>query len=131
MSWLKDKLTGGVSLDKLVDKISSGVDGAIFSNEERAEIFMEYYKLTLNENSIRSKTRRLIAILIISVYLLAFILVIALALMKIEEVNNIKDIVNEFRMNDAFMLVCSFFFGSYMLDKFMKQYSKREKKKDG
>jgi len=49
----------------VVDKIANGVDDALFSEQERAELLVEYHKATLPQNV----ARRIIAFMIIGFYI--------------------------------------------------------------
>src|SRR6056297_467249 len=73
-SWL----TGNKkTVDKVVDGAISGIDKLFYTNEERADAKKEiakgvskFVENTLDENTARSKTRRVIAIMIMGVFLL-------------------------------------------------------------
>lgn len=72
----KKKLDG----QKVFDDVSSGIDKLFYTNEEKADqaqkavdTYLEWYRLTLNENSARSITRRYLAIMFASVYLLLLV----------------------------------------------------------
>lgn len=64
------------SIDKVVDNISSGLDKLIYTDQEKSEmskegykLFLDYLSLNKDENSIRSKTRRIIAVSVVGNYL--------------------------------------------------------------
>lgn len=81
--------SGGEGLDpqKTFDTVASGLDKLFFTNEEKSEAaqkawdqWIEWYKLNSDENSARSKTRRLLAIMFSAFFiaLLAFAAVVYL-----------------------------------------------------
>ena len=69
-----------VEPQKVFDTISSGVDKAFYSKEEQSDdakeaynAFFEWYKTTLEESTVRSITRRILAVLFAACYLLLVI----------------------------------------------------------
>lgn len=73
------KLFSKLNPQQIVDTVFSGVDKAILSKEElvdyakqAAEMNLEFVKLTQQESTPRSISRRVIAILVIGEFILAF-----------------------------------------------------------
>jgi len=82
----KDKL----SPEKVFDTISSGIDKSILTRQEKAGVViktlntqLEWFKLTANENTVKSKTRRYIAVMFVAVFLL--LLVFSAAIYKFDK----------------------------------------------
>lgn len=63
-------LTGGnKTVDKVVDGVINGIDKAWYTDQERAEHYSAYVKQQIDENSIRSRARRVLAFAILGTYL--------------------------------------------------------------
>ena len=65
---------------KIIDSVTSGIDKSFYTPEEKAdmtkkmtELNLDFVKSTMSENSVRSYTRRIIAVSIVSVFLLLMI----------------------------------------------------------
>lgn len=74
LSWFSG---GGKQVDKVTDAVINGLDAVFYTDEEkagdakkRAEIWYKFMELARNESSIKSVTRRVIAILVISHWLI-------------------------------------------------------------
>lgn len=117
---------GGSSLsaDKVFTSVSKGIDNLGFTQQEKAEFTKEmaeglakYTIETLGESSDRSRTRRDIAIMIVSLYLLVFVaaLVLLLAFNNVASVRLIIELSNEMNLSTGFLMVLAFFFGGYYL----------------
>lgn len=122
---LLDKLIpfvgGKVDVGKTADNLLSKLDDSKFTEQEKAmykkEIIqssMDFYKLTLNENTTRSKTRRNIAHAIIINITVLFWLCLVL-IMKNIEVTKIINLVEVFKFGWAFISVIGFYFGTHLL----------------
>lgn len=105
----------------IAEKALGFADKFGLTQKEKAEGIAEFYKTTLGENTIRSKTRRNIAILIVCNYLL---LVNASAVLYclglIERAKFILDLANT-SLGTAFVMVLAFFFGGYYVGKLGKK----------
>lgn len=63
-------VTGGnKNADKIVDGIIGGIDAAWYTDEERAKDYSKYVTQQIDENSIRSRARRVLAFAILGSYL--------------------------------------------------------------
>jgi hypothetical protein len=121
-----------LNAQKVFDTVTGAVDQWNFTTEEQARLNVEladkladHVESTLNENTTRSKTRRFIAIEIITVYLVLLLLYVVLALMKIESIDFLKSLILESPIATGFIAVIGFFFGGYYLSKLVP------KKKEG
>ncbi|WP_340112618.1 hypothetical protein [Maribellus mangrovi] len=114
------KIFGTKTIDpqKTFDTVASGIDKLFFTAEEKSEAsqkawdqWIEWYKLNSDENSARSKTRRILAILFASFFL--FLLLAAAALYWFNEAYSafLFDLAKEiFPLVSGIML---FYFGYY------------------
>lgn len=87
------------------------------TQKERAEGMLEYYKTTLGENTTRSKTRRFIAVLIVSDYLFLVNLSVVLRVLDFKEKAAFTLEAANTSMGIAFIMVLTFFFGGYYMNK--------------
>ena len=113
-----------LSADKVFTSVAKGIDNLGFTEQEKATFTKEmaeglakYTIETLGESSDRSKTRRDIAIMIVSLYLLTFIvaLVMLLVFRDTNAVKMIIELANEMNLSIGFLMVLAFFFGGYYL----------------
>lgn len=120
------------TVDKVVDGAISGIDKIFYTNEEKAEArrkladgVQEFVQTTLNENTVRSKTRRVIAIMIMGVFLL--LILGAAAAFPFDEGYSkfLFEIVGD--MSTFALMVAAFFFGAHMLG---RDIINRKKKKE-
>ena len=133
ISGVKRLLGGsGKGLDT-VKTILKASDGLRFSNEERSEFNLkvadglaEYAKSTLSENTIRSKARRHIAILIIYNAIVTFWFCVILALLG-KDFMFVLEIFLAVFGSTCVIVVLAFFFGGYYL-KNAPFINKKEKK---
>jgi hypothetical protein len=120
-------LTGG-TIDKGIDVVSKGadlVDKGWLTKEEAQDGFLEYFKLTLSENTERSRTRRFVAMTTIkyffqylSVTASFYILAICLDSENFMRVGNtLKSLAIEFNLIIFTGMVFIFFFGTYLAGK--------------
>lgn len=117
-----------LSADKVFTSVAKGIDNLGFTEQEKANFTKEmaeglakYTIETLGESSDRSKTRRDIAIMIVSLYLLTFVvaLVMLLAFRDTNSVKMIIELANEMNLSKGFLMVLVFFFGGYYLQNLM------------
>jgi len=122
-----DIFTGG-AVEKGIDVVAKGadlVDKGWLTKQEAQEGFLEYFKLTLNENTIRSKARRYIAMTTIK-YFFQYLSVTAsfyVAAICFESEsfmrvgNTLKSLAIEFNLIVFTGMVFVFFFGTYLVGK--------------
>ena len=117
-----------LSADKVFTSVAKGIDNLGFTEQEKATFTKEmaeglakYTIETLGESSDRSKTRRDIAIMIVSLYLLTFIvaLVMLLVFRDTNAVKMIIELANEMNLSIGFLMVLAFIFGGYYLQNLM------------
>lgn len=118
---------------KVVDAAISGIDKLFFTKEEKmdygrkvAELQLKHTEMTLGENTARSLTRRYLAVLIMSVFLL---LILASGVAYCFD----KDYAAYlFKLAESIsplsMMVAAFFFGAYMVGSHMINKYKKDKK---
>ena len=127
---LVNNIFGGstLSADKVFTSVAKGIDNLGFTEQEKATFTKEmaeglakYTIETLGASSDRSKTRRDIAIMIVSLYLLTFIvaLVMLLTSKDLTSVKMIIELANEMNLSIGFLMVLAFFFGGYYLQNLM------------
>lgn len=121
---LKTWITG-INPQEAFNTISKGIDKLAFTKEERAELNMKladkvaaFAEKSLSENTIRSKSRRMIAYVIVFAYVLCL-----LGALFIDS-DMLTYIVKDSSLNTAFIMVLAFFFGGY----YMKQIEINKKK---
>lgn len=126
MSFISKIFTGGVDVNKAVDIVASAGDKLVFTQEERAETNMKateglsnFIIATADENTSRSITRRYIAILIITVYLFISLVIIGIACFNYELAEKLVELTVKLSLGTAFITVIGFFFGSYLLKKYV------------
>ena len=111
------------TVSTIADTVKSGVgllDNAFYTEQEKSamalesgKLWLEIQKVTASENSLRSITRRIIAVGIVGTYLLSFFAVIGLALYKKELADIVMGYVTKFELAYLTMGVCSFYFVFY------------------
>ena len=126
MSWFKNAFKtifgkSSLNIGDVFNSVSSGLNNLVQSSEERAKLTAQFVKDTLGENTIRSKTRRFIAVALITNTILLFWVCVFLAIKGMNEsINLILDVAGEFNFGWAFITIIVFFFGGYYLkDKFI------------
>lgn len=115
---------GKIDIGKAFDTVTGGVDKSFFSQEERADLNrgiadaqVDFIKTTVSENSVRSITRRYLAIAIVGVFLL---LLIAAAVAYAFSADYAKFLLElALTLNTLVMMVAAFFFGGYYAKKFV------------
>jgi len=121
-SWISaaDKATGAAK--SIIEGGISGIDKLFLTDEEKRdyavkaqEMYLKHQELILNENTARSITRRYIAVMITVVSLLLTILTIGVASYDVELARMIISIVQAYSVDNAFLGVLFFYFGSYGL----------------
>lgn len=123
---IKSLFGGGDSSSKVADfamdsvkGIGNWIDEKDFTAEEKskanletAQNYLEFIKLTINENSLRSVTRRWLAWGITGFILFWASVCMVLAMLgKEEKVTAMIEVVNAFSLGWAFVAVCTLYFG--------------------
>jgi hypothetical protein len=121
-SWVSaaDKATGAAKT--IIDGFVSGADKLFLTDEEKRDyavkaqgMYIKHQELVLNENTARSITRRYIAVMITVVSLALTIFTIGIAAYDIELAKTTMSIIQAFGVDNAFLAVLIFYFGSYGL----------------
>jgi hypothetical protein len=110
-----------VDINKVIDKASNGIDKLMFTQEERADFnkaladgVAKHSVDTLNENTDRSKSRRIISLVIVAVYLfLVLVAVVAFPFIPLYSAFIFKVLAEN--LSVAFVSVIAFHFGGYYL----------------
>jgi len=119
--------------DKLVDGTVSGIDKLFFTDEEKAEmsqkgleLWIEIQKVTANESSIRSITRRILAIFIVGDFLL--LLTASAAIYKFDPswAQQIYNCANA--LTTLVLTIAAFYFGYYAAQGIIGQIKNKENK---
>ena len=129
------RLIGGSKLDinETAKKITNMVDESKLTKEEQikyniqiADKTAEFYASTLQENTLRSKTRRFMAY---SIVIFFMSLVITAIIFKAQYKTDIADYIfkqrNELKIDTAFITVVFFFFGSYLAGSIIDKTKKK------
>jgi hypothetical protein len=121
MSWITN-FVGKINPQKTFDTISKGIDNLAFTSEERAKLNIlladkvaDFAEKSLNENTIRSKSRRAVAYVVV----VAYIGLIIFSLFVDSEY--VHGLVTNSALNTAFLMVLAFFFGGYYMEGFTKK----------
>jgi len=118
---LLSALTGNKkTVEKIVDGAISGIDKLFYTNEEKADVnrqiaegVQDFVKQTLDENTARSKTRRVLAIMIMGVFLLLIIAAAAVYELNPDYSKFLFKVAGD--MSTMALMVAAFFFGAHML----------------
>lgn len=111
-------------VDKRSSDIVSGLDAMFHTEEERAAVALKYTELhqefvhkSASENTVRSITRRIIAVSII-LYTLLFAIptIITLKYYNPELGDFALELAVAFKLHIAFITTCVFFFGNHVLN---------------
>jgi len=128
-------ITGAKQVDKALDigeKVStgimSGIDKAFYTKEEQAingikvmDSQLEFIKMALSESSIRSVTRRVIAIIIMTLFSFAFMFTVLVWKYDPGWAEHCIQTVVKFSLGELTFMVGVFFFGSHALASFVKR----------
>ena len=122
MSWIN--FINKINPAKAFETVSKGVDKLAFTDQERAELNVKladkvaaYAEKTLSENTIRSKSRRIISYCVVFSWLLAAFLDVFI------DNTELTYLWKESALKTAFIMVLAFFFGGY----YMKQFELKKK----
>lgn len=135
MSWLTSLFSSGKTVDNVMDKdnglltqVGGWIGNMNFTKEEQAkmnlatgEAVATFVASTLSENTVRSKTRREVAILWIKAQLIMIFWVMLVAPFDMELAKFYAGIVFGTLMLSGTLSVIAFFFGPYMIGKHMQK----------
>jgi hypothetical protein len=135
LSTIKHFFTGGSkAVETLADGLVKGADALILTEEERlnynkqaGELWLEVQRVTANENTERSRSRRYLAIMIMGSGLLTFWAVLIAGYWQQDFKEYALDIVDHFYIGEMMFGVSVFFFGNQLLGRFneRKQLEKK------
>lgn len=122
---------GKIDVGHVVNSVISAGDKLAFTKEEKADFNLTmadklaaFAENTLSENTIRSKTRRHVALLVTYTFLVLVLAAIVMHFIDAEKSKFIAEIVKDSPISTAFVMVLAFFFGGY----YMKGISLTKKK---
>ena len=122
------------TVDKVIDGAVSGIDKMFFTKEEKTQVTKEmadglqdFVKQTLDENTARSRTRRVLAIMIMAVYLLLIIAAVVVFAFSKEYAEFVFKVVGE--MSTYALMVAGFFFGAHLLGRDLVKSKQKNSKK--
>lgn len=135
MGWFSGLFSSSKVVDNVLDKdngllaqAGEWLGNASYTEEEKAESrerlnqgLAEYVKSTLSENTVRSRTRRFVAVVWISVELFLVLLTCAAAPLNIKLAEFYWTIATSELMFWGTMSVIGFFFGPYMIGNHFKK----------
>lgn len=114
---------------KIFDTAAGGIDKMFFTKEEKAEFmkdaqkqYLEYYKMTLQDSSVRGLTRRYIAVMFCAVFLLFLIAAAVAFIWRPDYAEFLFSLVKEMKEYIAGILI--FYFGYYGITKIMESRKK-------
>lgn len=120
------------TVDKVVDGAISGIDKLFYTKEEqrdaRAEIakgVQDFVKNTLDESTARSRTRRVIAIMIMGVFMLLIVGASAAHPFNPEYSKFLFSVAES--ISTFALMVAAFFFGAHMLGRDIVNKNKKNK----
>lgn len=128
-------LSGAKQADKLLDigdkatsGIINGVDKMFYTAEEKSEAaqkitdtYLEFLKTTLSESSVRSITRRIVAVMIMALFSAAFLFTVAAWKLDREWAEFCLKTTSEFGVGNLTLMVAVFFFGTHALASFVRR----------
>lgn len=121
-SFLSAKKTADVlteSVPKVVDGAIKGIDALVFTAEEKSQFIQGMLKQLYDQFMPRAISRRIIAVMMLGVFDLAFLIAVGFACFgKVEVVNSIIATVKAFQMGWIAVTIIIFYFGYYGVEKF-------------
>ena len=128
----KDRTNVVEGVINIAKKVTSMIDDSKFTAEERArygakaaDSLGEFVKETMSENTERSRARRNIAEWYLLYFLALFTFLIVSWKYDSKWFEAVKDLAIQFNLPVAFILVMTFFFGGYYLNKFAGSKTKK------
>ena len=120
---------GKLNAEKTREGIFSGINNMFFTEQEKAEYYkkvadrqLEFYKASLSESTIRSKTRRMVSYFIVFLFSLVILLYIrAVEFDFVEKKESYWELLTDSALGTGFLGVLAFFFGGYYLKQFKKE----------
>ena len=131
----KDRSTIIKGAVDLVGNVRGMIDDKHFTAEEKSRVEMQlsdatakFVKDTLGESTSRSIARRNIAI--VSIYFFYGLILLLITLWKFDKewFVAVKDLIVEFQLPVAFIMIMAFFFGGYYLNKYIDKGEDKDKK---
>jgi len=111
-------LTGAKAAEKVLSIAERSGDALAFTQEERAELWLESQKVFAQENSPRSISRRVIAWAIIGQCLFMLnVSVLLVGLGRSEDVGALAELAEAYYLNWAFVTAIGFYFGEHVVGK--------------
>ena len=122
------------NISKVIDDAASGIDKLFFTKEEKADSLQkiadaqaQFVLQTISENSIRSKTRRYIAVLIMAVFLGFLVFGVGIYGWNKDWASYAYENAKE--LSNLALMVAGFYFGSYAISEYiMKPLINKPKK---
>lgn len=109
------------SIPKVVDGAMKGIDKIFFTAEEKSEFISGMLKQLYDQFMPRAISRRVISIMMLAVFDIAFLVAVVYACLgETEVVNSIIAIVSAFQMGWIAITIIIFYFGYYGVEKFKK-----------
>lgn len=122
--------TKKIDVQRAFDTVADGVDNIFYTNEEKisdlkdlteqqvkiADKATEFYGKTLDENTVRSKSRRFVALSVVFTMLLV-ILTYVIAGFFTKNLNHLEKVIFDSVLSTSFLMIQAFFFGGYYLNK--------------
>lgn len=116
--WL---MSGGKTVEKITDGVINGADALVYTDEEKAadrakrsELWFKFMEMARDESSIRSVTRRLLAVVIIGHWLLYLNISLGLYLFdETEKATHVFGLAGE--MNLLVAGVGAFYFATHLM----------------
>ena len=128
MNVLRRLFSKPIDSNKVIDFVAGAMDRINFTDQERAvhnlkmaDAVAKFAAETLSESTDRSVTRRYLAIIIVTLYLVLVLGVIALAFFDPTRAKMVMDIMAGYHLTTAFIMILAFFFGGYYLNGAIKQ----------
>lgn len=123
-SWLSGAGKGVDIADKAVSGLFSGIDKLVFTAEEKADysnqaakIYLEHQKVTLGENTAKSITRRILAVMVMGTFL--FLLLFSVGIYKFDSGWSKVSLKVAGELSTGFTAIIIFYFGYYAIGNLM------------
>jgi hypothetical protein len=112
---------------KLVSNVTSMIDDSALTEQEKAGAVGQFVKDTLSENTARSKTRRSVALDTVRFFYALIVFLIISWKFDTLWFDAVKDLIIEFKLPVAFIMIMAFFFSGYYVSEGIKGW-KQEKR---
>jgi cation transport ATPase len=97
----------------IVDKASKAIDASVLTDEEKMQYFIEYQKATLPQNV----ARRLLALMVVGLYLVFIMLCAALYKIDLEYAQFIYDLAKETLLTPVTVIIGFYFMKRFSMGK--------------